>query len=223
MATTQPSLITLAEYKTLQGIPVTNTTDDAQIQPMLNVGTAAVRSYTGRKFELADGTFTARSYQYDGEEMLDIDDCLSVTDVTTDVGVPGQSYTLTTDQWEVMPQDDSEVYYYLLIFGGFNTGSREMGFRYNLDTIGLRPRSPLISVTANWGWATIPDDVKWATSLTVAELVGSNKDGGGEGLSSESIEGWSRSWGSKSGSLNMAMAIPNRARDILANYQRLFA
>jgi hypothetical protein len=171
---------------------------------------------------LADGTQTVRSYQYDGDEMLDIDDCVAVSAVSTDVGVPGQSYALTNDQWEVMPQDDSDVYYYILILGGYGYASPEMGFTRNLDTIGLRPRKPLISVTADWGWETIPDDVRYATVLTAGELMSSHKDGGGEGLNSEAIEGWSRSWGSKSGTMQAAMAVPNRARDLLSHYQRIF-
>ncbi len=213
-------LITLAEYKAMQGIQVGDTRNDVQLAALLPAASRAVRTYTGRQFEVNTGTATTRTFQHDGSEMLDIDDCTAITLVSTDAGVPGTSYDLNSDQWMAMPQDDSDVFYYVIIYGGLFSGfSGEMGFTRNLDMYEFRGRHPMISVTATWGWPVIPDDVKLATALTVGELA-SSPGGRPEGLSAEAIEGWSRSWGSRNTAVT-AMAIPNRARDLLVNYQRI--
>jgi hypothetical protein len=213
-------IITLSEYKSLMGVQSGDTRDDPQITALLSPVSRAVRAYAGRSFVLADPTPSVRTFLYDGSGFLDLDDCSSVTLVTTDAGVAGQTFSLDTTQYTVMPQDDSEVFYYLVVNGGPFGISPEMGFRYNLDTIGLKPKDPMISVTATWGWPEIPDDVKLATAMTINEFMGSEA-GNSEGLSSEAIAGWSRSWGGRSSGY-MALAIPNRARDLLSNYQRMF-
>lgn len=216
-------LITLLEYKSLMGIQAADTRNDAHISALLGAASKAVRSYAGRSFEVAGGPLGDRSFQYDESGFLDIDDATAVTSLSSDVGLPGQSYPLTVDEWTQMPQDDSEVFYYVVIHGGpYFSASREMGFERNLDTIGMRAKSPLISVTATWGWPAIPDDVRLATALTISELVSGGPGGKQENLTSEAIEGWQRSWGNKQGSVTAALAVPNRARDLLSNYQRIY-
>lgn len=214
-----PDLLTLAEYKALQGIQAGDTRNDVQISALLPAASRAVRTYTGRQFEVNLGVATTRTFQHDGSEMLDIDDCTAITTITTDGGVPGNTHDLASDQWVAMPQDDSDVFYYVILYGGPYLGmSPEMGFTRNLDTYEmLRARMPMVSVTATWGWPAIPGDVKLAAAITVGELV--SAPGKSEGLSAEAIEGWSRQWGSRLGMTSMA--IPNRARDLLVNYQRI--
>lgn len=218
-------IIDLDTYKSLMGVDPTDTRKDTQIEALLPAASKAVRSYTGRSFEVASGPPTEREYQYDESGMLDIDDCTNVAHITTDAGVVGQSYDLDSTQWSAMPQDDSDVYYYVSIYGGPYYGlSPEMGFERNLDQYPYAAYSkPLVRVTANWGWAEIPADVQLATALTVSEFMASSSGGSSgraEGLTSEGIEGWSRAWGSRSGGVT-ALAIPNRARDLLVNYQRI--
>lgn len=214
-------IIDLSEYKELLGIQSGDTRNDAQIEALLPAVSRAVRTFTGRSFVLTDGTSSTRTYLYDGSGFLDIDDCSVVTAVTTDAGVVGQTFTMDTTQYTVMPQDDSDVYYYLVVNGGPFGISPEMGFTYNLDTIGIKPKDPMISVTAQWGWPEMPDDVRLATALSAAEMLSKGPGSQSDGLTAEAIEGWSRSWGGRTGAM-AAMAIPNRARDLLANYQRMF-
>ncbi len=203
------------------GVQVGDTRNDAQITALLPAASRAIRTFTGRQFDTNTGIATTRTFQHDGSEMLDIDDCTTITLVSTDGGVPGEMHDLASNQWTAMPQDDSDVFYYVLVHGGPYRGiSREMGFTYNLDQHELRGRLPMLSVTATWGWPAIPDDVKLASALTVSEMM-SSTSGQSDGLSSEAIEGWSRAWGGRAGGVT-AMAIPNRARDLLVNYQRLF-
>lgn len=215
-------LITLAEYKSLMGVQGADTRKDPQIEALLPAASRAVRTYTGRSFEVASGPATEREYQYDESGILDIDDCTAIVSIETDAGVPGQTHPLTADQWSAQPQDDSDVFYYVIVLGGPYFGlSPEMGFERNLDQYPWYIRQPLVKITANWGWASIPSDVQLATALTVGEFLGSQASAGGsEGLTAEGIEGWTRAWGARGGGA-MALAIPNRARDLLVNYQRI--
>jgi hypothetical protein len=218
-------IIDLATYKALMGVQSTDVRKDPQIETLLPAASRAVRSYTGRSFEVAAGPATEREYQYDESGMLDIDDCTGITHIETDAGVSGAAYTLDSAQWTAMPQDDSDVYYYIIIHGGPYFGlSPEMGFERNLDQYPwLAYSKPLVRVTATWGWAEVPSDVELATAFTVSEFLGSTggPTGKPEGLTSEAIEGWSRAWGARSGGA-LALAIPNKARDLLVNYQRIF-
>lgn len=215
------NLITMAEYKSLLGVQSTDTRDDPQITALLPAASRAIRTFTGRQFEVNAGVATTRTFQHDGSEMLDIDDCTAVTSISTDGGTPGQSYDLASTQWTAMPQDDSDVFYYLLLHGGPYLGmSPEMGFTYNLDRYELSMRNPMISVTATWGWPAIPDDVRLAAALTISEMMASSS-GQSDGLSAEAIEGWSRSWGGRAAGVT-ALVVPNRARDLLVSYQRIF-
>lgn len=219
------TLITLAEYKALQGVQNADDRKDTQITALLSAASRAVRTFTGRNFEVAAAPAT-RSFQYDGSEMLDIDDCTAITHITAEVpGPAAQTWDLTPDEWTAMPQDDSDVFYYIIVHGGpYFGGSPEMGFKRNLDQYpSLALRRPNLLVTATWGWPAIPEDVKYATALTLSDWM----SGGGpfgskpENLTSEAIAGYARSWGNKQGGA-VVSAVPNRAQDLLASYQRIF-
>jgi hypothetical protein len=212
-------LIDTATYKSLMGVQVGDTRDDTRITALLPAASRAITSFTNRDFSVA-GAPSTRTYLYDNSGFLDIDDCTNITALTTDAGISGQSFPMDAVTWMAMPQDDSDVFYYVLVTGGPYFGvSTEMGFTYNLDTIGLQTKSPTVNVTATWGWPAIPDDVKLATALTVSELM-SGVSGEGDGLTAEAISGYSRSWGGRN-QATPALVIPNRARDLLTNYQRV--
>lgn len=216
------ALIDLPTYKTLLG--VTATDNDAQVTALLDAASLAVTTYTGRDFEANTGISSPRTYNYDDSNMLDIDDCTAVSTVT--VNIPNaDDYVMDPNEYTAMPGNGNPVYYYLLLHGGrYLFGiSPEMGFARNLDQYpAYRFAPPTITVTATWGWPEVPADVQLATALTIQGIVTTGPQGN-EGLSSEAIEGWSRSWGSRGGaSASPMLAIPNRARDLLANYQRVY-
>lgn len=213
-------LLTLAEYKSLNGVNPTDTRTDAEVEAMLPTVSRLIRTYTDREFMVSDGSATPRTYQYDNSGFLDIGDCTSVTSVVTDGGSTGQTIELQPDQWTAMPYG-GDVIYYLLVGGGpFNGMSPEMGFERNLDTMPWRPvKFPMITVTATWGWPSIPSDIKLAAAWTIKDWLSKPPS---DGLTAEAIEGYSRAWGAKSGSgPSPNLAIPNKARDILANYDRV--
>ncbi len=212
-----PNLVTVAEYKALTGLPTGNTQNDAQITALIPAASKIVESHTNRKFVVAAGAPTARTFHYDGGGLLDIDDCVSVSSVATDAGILGEVYPMTAEQWTAQPSDESDTYYYLLVHSGpFYSFSPEMGFERNLDRYDAETYKPVsLNVTAVWGWPAIPEDVKLAVVWSIQDALAKP---GGDNVSAEAIEGYSRSWSGASGSLGL----PNRARDLLLNYLRVF-
>jgi hypothetical protein len=215
-------LITVAEYKAFQGIDPTDTRDDARLAALLPAISRLIRTFTGRQFDVTTGIATARTFLYDNTGMLEIDDCTVVSGVSTDAGVAGQTYALDSSQWTAMPQDDSDVFYYLVVGGGpFFGMSPEMGFNRNLDQYPLIQHNAYMTVTATWGWTAIPEDVKLAAAWTAREALSRRGDSSAS-LSSEAIAGYSRSWGGQAPT-STALAVPGDARDLLAAYERLYA
>lgn len=217
-----PDLISLAELRTALGIDPTDTRRDEQYTQAITFATRAIRNYTDRDFATAQVT-EERTFEYDGSGYLDIDDAQTITAVSlTTYGFPDTS--LTGDQWVAMPQkrDDSPVFYYLIMPGGVRAGSPEMGFTRNLDIAYMEGRLPtmprLVKVTGTWGWPEVPEDVKQAAIWTVQDWTSKATPAGGEALTAEAIEGFSRSWGNRAGSATQSLAIPNRARDLLIQY-----
>ena len=217
-------LITLAEYKARAGIDATDTRNDARITAVIPAVTAAIKNFTERDF--ASTVITEqRTFEYDGSGFLDIDDCTSITEVRfTRPNVA--DIILDAETWYGAPtrRDDSPVFYYIVLTTplGF---SPHMGFTRNLDVLYHEGRLPSVTrtalVTATWGWPDVPEDVKQAAVWTIQGWVTGPQSSGGENLTSEAIEGYSRSWGNRSSAgVAAALAIPNLARDILVNYQK---
>lgn len=211
-------LISLAEFKTAVDVDVTDTRHDLQYSQAISNASRAILNYTGRDFGTATTT-EERVFDYDGSGYLDIDDAASVSQVSVATfGFP--DYVLTPDQWMAMPfrRDDSPVFYYLVIPGGWQSMSPAMGFTRNLDVMASEGRlvaaPDMVKVTATWGWPLVPEDVQQAVIWTVQEWTSRPK---GEQLTGESIASYSRSWGGRTGDAT-AQAIPNKARDLLAQY-----
>lgn len=211
------AILTLPEYKALAGVDVTDTRNDDRITALLPAVENAISIFCDRKFVVAAGLATARTFEFEGKGVVDIDDCIAITGVTTDAGVLGATYALDLTQWTAQPGDSSPTYYYLRIHSGpFHSFSPEMGFERNLDQYeGYTVKPVSIHVTANWGWPSIPPDVKLAAAWMIQDIVDKP---GGDNLSAEAIEGFSRSWAGTFSSIG----IPNRARDILISYQRVY-
>lgn len=220
-------LITLAEYRTAAGIDPTDTRDDAQIAAWIPWASQAIRSFTERDFGAPTIT-EARTFEYDGSGYLDIDDAAAITTVELVYPASVPSVTLDAEDWQPKPErrDDAPVYTFILMPGyvGHTVGSPEMGFTRNLDLYarerGRWAISNKVRVTGTWGWPVVPGDVKLATMWTLQEWASRPT---GEGVTAEAIEGWSRSWGGRGGQATAALAIPARARDILANYAKIMA
>lgn len=212
------AILTLAEYRGFAGYAATNTQYDAQITATLPLIDAALLAFTGRDFGAAAITET-RLFEYDGSGYLDIDDAAAIN--TVEFVVPESApLALTTREYAPMPsrRDDSPVYYYILMPGFYGGISGEMGFTRNVDVLmregRYRSLPQMVSVNAQWGWPVVPAMVKLAAMWTLQDWMNRSS---GEGLTSEAIESYSRSW-ARGASASEAMAIPPRARDLLAFY-----
>lgn len=215
-------LVTLTEVKEILGISPTDTREDAKYTALIPMVSAVIRSWTERDFG-SDVITEERLFPYDGSGYVDIDDASAITAVSM---VVPNSTDVVLETWTAMPprRDDSPVFFYLIISpANYFLGSPEMGFTRNLDVYySERPYTysipSTVKVTGTWGWPIVPPNVKLATVWTLQDWT-SKADS--EGLTAEAIEGFSRSWGSRtSGGATAAMAIPNRARDILAAYAK---
>lgn len=214
-------LLTIGEYKAYAGIDPSDTTNDIEIAALIQAATSMVIAFTERDFgsQLVSGT---RPFQYDGSGYLDIDDCASVESVSL-VVTGFDDVLLQNYEWAAMPprRDDAPVYYYILMPGFYGGISPEMGFSRNLDIMAREGRwrnlPTTVNVTAQWGWPVVPNDVKLATFWTIQEWRARSTS---EGLASEAIEGFSRSW-SRGEQGQEVFAVPSRARDVLAMYAKV--
>jgi hypothetical protein len=217
-------LINLSEAKTGLGIPTGDTSQDDSLSQLLPMVSQAIRNETERDFGTPLVTET-RTFEYDGSGFLDIDDASAITAVSlVALGYPSLVLDPALGAWRAMPQrrDDAPVYWYISIYGGVGI-SPEMGFKQNLDRFyaegGFGYVPTLMEVTGTWGWPVVPQDVKLAAIWTLQSWSGSS---GQEGLTSESIESYSRSWAG-SNAFDGALGVPNRAKDLLATYQKIHA
>ncbi len=106
---------------------------------------------------------------------------------------------------------------------GFHGFSPEMGFKQNMDVYAREGRfgtltDAVVRVTGTFGWPAVPADVQQAVVWSMQEWVSRKGD---EALTAEAIEGYSRSWGRAGAAAGTALALPNRARDILYMYCRV--
>lgn len=220
-------LLTLNEYRTATGVDLTDTRNDARITQWIPWASQAIRSFTERDFGAPTVT-EERTFEYDGSGYLDIDDAAGITQVSF-VFSNTPDLALTSDEWAAKPErrDDAPVYQYILLPGHTGTAwgaSPEMGFTRNLDVY-YRERSASgltskVKVLGTWGWPDVPGDIKMAMVWTLQEWIARPS---GEAVTSEAIEGWSRSWGGRGGVAAASFAIPQRARDLLVNYSKVLA
>jgi len=216
-------LLTLNEYRDLKGTDPQNHRDDVRIASMLGPISSMIRTFTGRNFG-SDAVTEDRTFEYDGSGYLDIDDASAINSVS--VVVPGADpYVLDSTLYQAMPprRVDAPIYYFIILPGfSFMGGSPEMGFTRNMDILAAEGRlmglPPMVTVNADWGWPDVPEDIKLAAMWTLDDFLAR---GSGEGLTSESIADYSRSWGSRGG-MQVVSALPQRAQDILAAYQKWY-
>jgi hypothetical protein len=225
-------LLTLTEYKNLAGIPLSDVTYDAQLNTLLPAVSLAIRNFTGRNFEVG-GPTEQRSFEYDGSGFLDIDDATAITAVSLSFPSSPTTPDMLLDgtyQWRAAPYN-GPVYHYLIMSQLPYGLSTEMGFMYNLDVVGregrLMVRPPVVKVTGTWGWPAIPADVKLAAEWTLEDWGAGAAGPTTPGVQAEAIEGFSRTFATgRPGDANSAarglMAIPNRARDLLAVYTKVY-
>jgi hypothetical protein len=164
----------MATYATLTALKryleKTDTGDDTALNSLLAAASAAIDTYCKRPDGfIALSTATARYYVGSGLAYQMIDECAAITAVAVKDSIDDSTYTawLTTDYDYAAGSRESPDFNrtpYTVLFckpdGDYSTfTSGKMG----------RLRTPTVSVTAKWGYATnCPDQIETATMMQAA-------------------------------------------------------
>ena len=154
------SNLSVAEFKAWKRVEVS--VDDAVIQAAIGSAEEVIDQHCGRTFVVA-GTATARVFAapHSECEVLDIYDCASVTTVVDN----GSTIASTNYQLEPLnglsTSGEYTPYTRIRLLGG---GS--WSWEYNKATI---------SITAAWGWTSLPTRYTEATKVLAADLL-DNRD-----------------------------------------------
>lgn len=120
----------------------------------LDVASAEVDEWCQRSFTVSSGT-SAKTYHQTTTGILLVDDFSTLTGlVVTDNG--GTALTIGDDYHVDRPTVSGHPFYRLRFYPG----------RWPMPSW-----EPLVSVTANWGWTAVPEQVKRATILLAADLM----------------------------------------------------
>lgn len=156
--------VTLATFKNYLENQRTGTANDARLQAALDAAHRGIDDYLGRPMVVAD-TPSARLYAPDGDELLTIHDCTTVTVVTEN----GATLTAGTD-YQAEPlnnlTDSGQTWPYYTLrrlnsVGWFCTASN-----YGAATV---------SVTGTWGWVAIPHPVVEACKMLAKDIAGARE------------------------------------------------
>lgn len=155
--------ITSAEFETRFGI--TTVADGGRIEAHINAASRQVDSICGRHF--GPGSAGTRYYEPDSWGLVRVDDCYTITEIAidnADDGTYGITLTEGTD-YTLLPHNgvgpNGQT-------GWPATQIEATGRTYWFPKSNYRPRS--VKVSATFGWAAVPDDVKEATFLLAHRL-----------------------------------------------------
>lgn len=147
---------TIEDYKVARGIA--DTLDDLEVARVISAASRQVDDYTGRRFYL-DDTDSLREYLATGDPVLEVHDFATTTGLT--VVDYGTEVVLGTDFY-VAPING-------IAANGEPTPFNQLVRFYSIPWADYG-QGPTISVTAQWGWAAVPDLVKQATILLAADM-----------------------------------------------------
>jgi uncharacterized phiE125 gp8 family phage protein len=151
----QPSYVSVPEFKAFIGL--TDTIDDVVMVSAITAASRIVDRHTSRQFGLVAAPearkYTARRDHCRRRTVIEIDDLQTVTGLTisTDLG--------TVDQFDLQPINAAAE---------GNPWTRVV----------VKPESAVVptveenkvTVTARWGWTTVPETIKQATLLQASRL-----------------------------------------------------
>lgn len=154
----QNCYITAAEFDAWYGETITG--DNQMLKDAaINSASRAVDDYCGRRFYLDSGVSAKKYTPVKPSEVLPVDDFAT----TTGLIVVDRTNTLTIDtQFQVEPAgyQGRGLFPY--------TGLRPLAWWWLQS---FYPGQSTITVTAQWGWPSVPDPVKQATFLMAARIL----------------------------------------------------
>ncbi len=154
-----PQYASTAELRAYLRIPVADTADDTQIALAANAASRSVDHHCNRQFgqvTTADArVYTPRWDRRRASWVIDVDDISSTDDLSIMIDDDGdQTFDLEIDDYRLLPLNAAAVSHpwTQILVSSDST---------NLPTA----REGSVEVTAEWGWAAVPDSVKEATLL----------------------------------------------------------
>jgi len=157
------AIISASDLKSHLGI--SDTTDDTTLTTAASAASRAVQRWCGREFDTTTtGSASARVFHPRSQTLTITDDFWSTTNLvvkteTTDDATYGTTLTINTD-FIVEPLNGRE--------DGITVPYRRLRATSWLFT--TTSTVPSVQVTAAWGWASIPDDVKQAALILGARV-----------------------------------------------------
>lgn len=144
---------------------ITDANDDETIGYAVLAANDAVKAYCGRDFAVATGTASARLFYPDNPQLLNVDDFADATGfaLASDTGGLGtfdQAWAASNYQLEPLNGRD----------GGISVPYRRIRAVYGLAFPSCSGLRASVRVTANWGWATVPDAVFQAALIKAARI-----------------------------------------------------
>lgn len=152
--------ITVEELKgwTRNEIP---TDDDEWIEDALSAAEQWLDNECGRRFEVATGTPASRVFVPSGSPLLPIDDCVSVTSVTEN------GATVTSGAYQLEPLNGRGVAGEVIPYSSIRR-------LYDIDWCADHGRAT-VSISADWGWTTIPALVRESCKIIAKDLLGNRR------------------------------------------------
>ena len=147
---------TLAEYKSWNTIDTTSAADDVVIEDIIESISRQIDNFCGRVFYAS--TLSAQYFTADFNDLLYVDDISTATGLILQADYDGDgTYEITwaSTDYNLKPYQSNNGWPYLMIevatLGVYRFPSTRKG----------------VKITAVWGWAAVPDDVKTACLIGV--------------------------------------------------------
>ena len=150
------SNVTLAEFRAWARLDVA--VSDGVAQAAIDAAEESINDHLGRQVELAGDTATERTFVPDGDSpVLRIHDCTEIT-LVEDNGV-----VVPSDAWQAEPVN------------GIDSTGQEVPYSQIRLLAGswtaLYNNQATVTITARWGWASLPSRYKQAVMIAAADLL----------------------------------------------------
>jgi len=175
-----------------------DTSQDDLIEALITSASKRIMAYTQRQFSPAVTAATYK-FRYNGRGVLNLApyDLRSVTTIQIDTDTT-EPTTLTSTEYRLAPIPVQNGVYSYVYLKGYPV------FRL---TDGSSPDYREVSITGNWGYSAVPDDVARACAITVVYMLRTQSQ-----FITDEYQG--------SNGLNTNMPIPGAAMSLLESYKR---
>ena len=160
--------ITQNQLKAFVGIPTSDSQDDDILDDAINAASRQIDPFCGRQF-YADGSTSARKFFTNDLYRLRVDDISTTTGLVVkydDDDDGTYETTVSSSDFQVLPING--------VVGGIQVNPfyiveliSDGNHEWPLDFSSNRPRA---EITAKWGYATTPEQIRQATLMLASEL-----------------------------------------------------